>query len=42
MISSGGRLISAIKTLEHHGVAEENITTINIVSSEKGLSKVLH
>ncbi|CAD8182452.1 unnamed protein product [Paramecium pentaurelia] len=42
MITTGGRITTAIKALLSHGVSQDNITAVNIVSCEKGLSKVLH
>ncbi|CAD8184400.1 unnamed protein product [Paramecium pentaurelia] len=42
MITTGGRITTAIKALLSNGVNQDNITAVNIVSCEKGLSKVLH
>ncbi|CAD8170811.1 unnamed protein product [Paramecium octaurelia] len=42
MITTGGRISTAIKALQSNGVNQENIAAVNIVSCEKGLSKVLH
>ncbi|CAD8089052.1 unnamed protein product [Paramecium sonneborni] len=42
MITTGGRITTAIKALLSHGVTQDNITAVNIVSCEKGLSRVLH
>lgn len=42
MITTGGRITTALKALQSNKVKEDNITVVNIVSCEKGLSKVLH
>lgn len=42
ILSSGERSTSAIKSLMHHGIKEENITLISILSAERNITKLLH
>lgn len=42
LISTGERSSTAIKSLLYHGIQEENITVISILSAEKNITKLLH
>lgn len=42
MLATGGSAGMAIKILKNHGVQEENITFLTIVSCEKGLTKLFN
>lgn len=37
MLATGGSASMAIRVLKNHGVKEENITFLNIVSCEEGI-----
>jgi len=41
MIATGGSVIKAIEELIKVGVQEQDITFVNLIACEKGLSKVL-
>lgn len=40
MLATGGSVIKAVETLKSHGVAEDSIVLVNIISSQQGLDVV--
>ncbi|PYI35392.1 PRTase-like protein [Aspergillus indologenus CBS 114.80] len=40
MLATGGSVIKAVETLTEHGVPEESIVLVNVVSSKKGLDVI--
>lgn len=40
MLATGGSVIKAVETIRAHGVAEESIVLVNIISSQPGLDVV--
>jgi uracil phosphoribosyltransferase len=42
MLGTGGSAGMAVKILKNHGVEEENITFLTIISCENGLTKLFN